>query len=399
MPKNLTYPFASKQNKPGRYFDTVTGLHLLIKSTGRRYWIFRFKLGEKRSDLSLGVFPEVSIAEAREAANEARKLLRAGINPKARRKEEAVETAIPHEASEKISFQEFATSWLVTKRPEWRNPKHADQWQNTLTQYAFPVIGDLAIDEVQTEDVLAVLEPIWRGKTVTASRLRGRIERILAAATARKLREGMNPALWRGHLDSILPMPKKTARVKHHEALPFRELPQFIEKIRARTGVAPLALEFLILNASRTGEVIGAKREEVKEGIWTVPAVRMKTGKEHRIPLSPRALKLIEMGKELDPRSPYIFSIKGSALSNMAMLNLVHRLNPKLTVHGFRSTFRDWVSEATEFSPELAEMALAHRIANQVEAAYRRGDLLHKRQQLMLAWEAHCSNGINPIGC
>jgi len=388
MTTQLTYARIAKLTTPGRYFDGGTGLHLLIKSATRKYWIFRFTISGKRQDMGLGVFPRISLADARKAAQEARVLLDTGISPlKQKTAEKFAKTQVE---AKRTSFKEFALEYVKTRRPEWRNQTHGDQWDFTLTEYAFPVIGAKPLDEIGTEDVLKILQPIWITKTETASRLRGRIERILSAATTRSLRTGINPALWRGHLDTILPQPKKTKRVKHHTALPFSQLPEFIEKLQGREAMAALALEFTILTAARTGEVIGAKRSEVADSLWTVPAERMKAAKLHRVSLVPRALAILERAKAQDPESAYLFSRNKHPLSNMAMLTLLARMKCKVTVHGFRSTFRDWVSESTRHSPELAEMALAHTIGNKVEAAYRRGDLLEARRQLMLDWEAHC---------
>jgi integrase len=250
----------------------------------------------------------------------------------------------------------------------------------------------MALDEIDTDDILKILTPIWKSKTETASRLRGRLEWILAAACTRKLRDGMNPALWRGHLQTILPAPKKMMEVRHHPALAYRALPEFLIRLRNTEGVAALALEFAILNASRTGEVLGGLRSEVNGDIWTISANRMKARKEHRVPLTSRALEILAIAKAMDEGSQYLFSRNGKPLSNMAMPMLLRRLNKSVTVHGFRSTFRDWVSEETEHSPEVAEMALAHTIKNKVEAAYRRRDLLDRRRNLMQDWLDFCNS-------
>jgi integrase len=239
---------------------------------------------------------------------------------------------------------------------------------------------------------MRILTPIWKNKTETASRLRGRLEWILAAATTRKLREGLNPALWRGHLQTILPAPNKMTGIRHHAALPYRALPEFIGRLRQIDSMAALALEFTILNASRTGEVLGGLKAEIVDGIWIIPAKRMKAKKEHRIPLTERSMEIVGIASIMDENSPYLFSRNGKPLSNMAMPMLLRRLNSKITVHGFRSTFRDWVSEETTHSPEVAEMALAHAIRNKVEAAYRRKDLLDRRRILMQEWLAYCNS-------
>ncbi len=388
MATQLTYARISKTTTPGRYFDGRTGLHLLVRSATKKYWVFRFALNGERRDMGLGVFPRISLADARKAAQEARGLLDNGVSPL--QKKAADKATKAHVEARRVTFKEFALECIEAKRPEWKNRKHADQWVFTLTEYAFPVIGAKSLDEIDTEDLLRILQPIWKTKTETASRLRGRIERILSAAATRKLRTGANPATWRGHLDTLLAQPRKVARVKHHPALPYSQIPAFVERLQGRASTTALALEFTILTAARTGEVTGAKRTEIAEGLWVVPAARMKAGRDHRVPLVPRALAILQTARAQDPDSEYLFSRNRRPLSNMAMLSLLHRMKYEVTVHGFRSTFRDWVSEATRHSPELAEMALAHTIANRVEAAYRRGDLLEARRALMLDWETHC---------
>jgi len=260
-----------------------------------------------------------------------------------------------------------------------------------MEEFAFPVIGEKPIDKIDTEDILKVLMPIWKTKTETASRLRGRLEWVLASATTRKLRFSINPAVWRGNLQTVLAAPNKVKTVEHHKALSYRALPEFIAELRKSDGVSALALEFAILNASRTGEVIGGLRSEVDSEVWTIPAKRMKAKKEHRVPLCKRSLEILQMASILDPNSKFLFSKNGKPISNMAMPMLVRRLKYDVTVHGFRSTFRDWVSEETNHSPEVAEMALAHAIRNKVEAAYRRRDLLERRRHLMAEWEDFCT--------
>ncbi len=388
MATQLTFARISKLSNPGRYFDGGTGLHLLIKKTGKKYWVFRFKLDGKRQDMGLGVFPRVALADARKMAQEARVLLDSGINPLA--KKTAAKAASPATIPKTTTFKQFALDYVEAKRPEWRNQKHGDQWDFTLTEYAFPVIGSKALDKIETEDILKILQPIWTVRTETASRLRGRIERILSAATTRKLRGGVNPALWRGHLDTLLPQPKKVARVKHHPALAYSEVPSLIERLQGRDATTALALEFTILTAARTGEVTGAKRGEVIDNVWNVPAERMKAGRTHRVPLVDRALAIIEKAKSQDPDSEYLFSRNGKPLSNMGMLTLLKRMQYTVTVHGFRSSFRDWAAERAAYSHEVCEMALAHTIGNKAEAAYRRGDLLEARRKLMVDWESYC---------
>lgn len=369
----------------GRHTDDQTkGLHLWIKANQRKYWIFRFTFQSRRYNISLGGFPEIGLGQARERAVEARNLINKGCNPIDEKK---TSKALNLKAKLPI-FRDFALDYVETMRPNWRNPKHAEQWVSTIERFAVPYIGQMRLDEIQTEHVLSLLKPIWLNKTVTASRLRGRLESILSASITLGHRTDLNPARWRHHLENLLPTPKRSD--KHHSALPYSELPNFIASLKNMDSVSALALEFVILNASRTGEVIGAKKNEVVNDLWTVPAARMKGGRSHQVPLGKRSLELLAISATQDPESEYLFSINGKPLSNMAMLMMVRRLSLGITVHGFRSSFRDWVSEETEYSPELAEMALAHTIGNKVEAAYRRGNLIERRKRLMQHWEAFC---------
>lgn len=386
MPIAITHAHASKASTPGRIYDTHPGLHLWVKTPKRKYWIYRNAKGGRRTDISLGSFPAVGLAEARQKASELARTVSVdsplGVQV-ARRRQPIAEPVV-------VTFAEFTRQLIETKRPEWRNEKHAHQWTNTLEQYAYPFIGSKSLSDITTDDILLILKPIWLEKTETATRVRGRLERILAAATTKGLRSGVNPAQWRGHLDCLLPQPKKLKKVRHHPALPYAELPEFMDQLQSRKGTAALALELCILTASRTSEVLNAKRNEIDGAMWTIPADRMKAGKEHCVPLSPRALGLIEKAAQEDPDSEFLFSSEGRVLSNMALLALLRRMNYRhITTHGFRSTFRDWVSEETDFSPEVAEMCLAHAIANKVEAAYRRGNLLEKRRRLLQTWELY----------
>ncbi len=279
MASQLTYAFISKEIKPGRYFDGRSGLHLLVRSNQSKYWIYRFQYQSKRQDMGLGVFPRVSLSDARRLAAEARVQIGNGINPIKLRQEKS------RKAEPVMDFKTFATDFISVKQPEWKNEKHAKQWLSTLEQYVFPSVGKKQLNQIGTEEILAILKPIWTTKTETASRLRGRVERVLAAATTRGLRSGINPAIWRGHLDTLLPQPKKVRRVINHPALPFENLPAFIKVLKKRKCMAALALEFTILTAARTGEVIGARRSEINGDVWTVPPERMKAGKIHRVPL------------------------------------------------------------------------------------------------------------------
>jgi integrase len=294
-----------------------------------------------------------------------------------------------------MTFRQCAEAYIEAHRPSWKNAKHAAQWPSTLETYVYPVFGDSPVQAVDVGLIMRVLEPIWKTKTETASRLRGRIESILDWAAARGFRQGDNPARWRGHLRHLLPPRSRVQKVKHHAALPYREIGTFMKLLREQEGTSALALEFLILTMARTGEVIGATWEEIdlSAGIWTIPAVRMKAGKEHRVPLSEPALAILrrlETGKQ----GKFVFpgGKPGKALFNRAMFMLLGRLGRSdLTVHGFRSTFRDWAAESTNFPREVAEQALAHSLQDKVEAAYRRGDMFEKRRGLMKAWAGFCS--------
>lgn len=378
-------------SKAGRYTDKlIKGLHLWVKPSNHKYWIFRFTHQNKQRDISLGSYPNITLSEARKKAFEIRSQLNAGVNPIVEKQRAAAQPI-------KYKFKEYALEYIETVRHQWRNEKHASQWINTLEQYAFEYLGDKYIDEIETEDLVKVLQPIWSIKTHTASRLRGRIELILASATARKLRTGINPALWKGHLSTIFPAPNKVAPTQNHEALPYSKLPEFISQISELDGVSALALLFLILNGSRTGEVIYALRKEIQDDLWIIPKDRMKAFKEHRVPLSKRSLELIKKATYFDPKSEYIFSRNGKPLSNMALSSILKRMKLNATVHGFRSTFRDWIAEETNFSGEVAEMCLAHTIYNKVEKSYRRGDLLDKRRQVLLSWERYCFSVNNVV--
>ncbi len=373
---------------PGRYTDDQTkGLHLWVKKTGRKYWNLRYTSAGSRKGIGLGAYPEVSLKQARIRAVEHRSQINKGIDPLQVKRA----TNSPASKTQSENFQDFALNYIATMRPKWRNQKHGDQWVATVTTYAFPIIGAMHLAEIDTQHVLDVLTPIWVSKSETAVRLRGRIERILSAAITRKLRPAMNPAVWKGHLENLLPTPRPTD--KHHEALPYAEIPNFMAQLREAETISALALEFTILNASRTGEVLQATRTEIDGSVWTIPSHRMKAGRQHQVPLCQRSLELILIAKSHDPESQFIFSRHGKPLSSMAMLMMVRRMKSGLTVHGFRSSFRDWVSEETDHSPEVAEMSLAHTISNKVEKAYRRGNLLERRRRLMVDWETYCMSG------
>jgi integrase len=391
MKIKLDYQIIKNLKLVGRHTTDERGLQLLIKESGKKYWVIRYAYGKKRHDLSVGTFPEQTIKYARSRAQEVRVKLNQGINPLEEKR--ALKEAIRDQALSSVTFEQFALEVIQKKCIEWSNAKHAAQWGSSLRMYAFPFIGKMRLDEIEMDHILMVLTPIWEIKTETASRLRARLEWILAAATTKGLRKGVNPALWRGLLQTVLPSPKRFMKVKHHKALSVCALPEFITRLRELDGAAVLALEFLILNANRTSEVTDALRSEIVGDVWIIPAERMKARVEHRVPLCKRSLELLAMAREQDSQSPLLFSKDGKKLHNMSMAQVLRRMKVDVTIHGFRSTFRDWVSEFTNHSPEVSEKALAHTIRNKVEAAYRRGDLLDRRRDLMIDWEFFCSRG------
>jgi integrase len=367
--------------KQGRHADGG-GLYLSISPNGGRRWVFLYRWHGKPTEIGFGSARDVSLARARELARLARAKLAEGSDPKEARR--AVQGA---------SFGECADRLIEVMRPSWRNGKHAAQWAMTLREYAAP-LGRLPVDKITTDDVLSILKPLWSEKPETAARLRGRIERVLDAAKARGLRSGENPARWRGHLDQLLPKRQRLTR-GHHAAMNYVELPAFVGDLQARQGTAALALEFAILTAARSGEVLGARWEEIDldRGVWTIPAVRMKAGREHRVPLARRALTIVGTMQDLRS-SDFVFPGQGAGrgLSVMALEMVLRRMKIEgVTVHGFRSAFRDWAAECTHFPNEVCEAALAHVIENKAEAAYRRGDLFEKRRKLMDAWGAYCT--------
>jgi integrase len=399
----LTALAVTRATKPGMYADGG-GLYLRVGPSGAKSWVFRFRVDGKRRDMGLGPLHVVSLAAAREKATACRTERFDGRDPLEGR--QARKVADKLEASKAMTFRQCAATYIDAHRLGWKNEKHAAQWGSTLEAYANPVFGDLPVQAVDTALVMRALEPIWWTKTETASRLRGRIEAVLDWATVREFRRGDNPARWRGHLDHLLPQRAKVQKVQHHPALAYSQIGAFMASLRSQEGHAARALEFLILTAGRTGEVIGVRWDEIDlaEGVWTVPASRMKTSKEHRVPLAPATIKLLKkqqaVAQSIDAKPKgFVFpgGRPGKPLSNMAILNLLQRMKrDDLTAHGFRSTFRDWTAEQTHFPRDVAEMALAHTISDKVEAAYRRGDLFDKRCQLMDAWAAYC--GTSPVG-
>ncbi len=367
----------------------VTGLMLQVTATGARSWILRVKVGSKRRDMGLGAYPSVTLAQARDKAREKREMIEKGIDPIEAKK--TARSALLASQVREITFMQSAESFIEAKRHEWKNAKHVAQWGSTLETYAYPVIGNLLVRDIDLPHILKILEPIWKTKTETAARLRGRIENVLDWATVHKYRSGDNPARWKGHLDKILPQPSKVQKVDHHDALPYLEIGSFMAELRQREGMGARCLEFAILTAARSGEVRGARWDEIDldKSIWIIPAERMKMGKEHRVPLSRAAIDLLKSVPRLD--TPYIFpSSKNGMLSDMTLSAILRRMNIEAVPHGFRSTFRDWAAEQTAYSREVAEQALAHGLKDKVEAAYQRGDLFEKRKRLMDDWATYC---------
>jgi integrase len=424
MPKQATPLTAAKVKTaaPGRYFDG-DGLVLLVrkarpkqvangtapdKQPDRAFWLFRFTRGGKVRETGLGRARgpnAVSLAEARERARKLRDKLRDGTDPideKQAEKAKAKADAAKAQAST-MTFREVSAMYLGAHEASWTNSKHRQQWKNTLRDYVLPAIGDLPVGSVDTGAVVKIIEPLWRGKTETASRVRGRIENILDYAKVRSWRDGENPARWRGHLDHLLPRRGKVQHVEHHAALPWRESGAFMQRLRQNSCVSARCLEFLILTANRSGEVRGARWNEIDltHAVWTIPAERMKAEREHRVPLSDAALAVLREMAELGGEpGAFVFPVlkkPGRPLSDTALAKAVDAAGSDATVHGFRSTFRDWAGETTTFPREVIEMALAHRLGDAAEQAYARGDLFQKRAALMRAWADFCGRAM-PAG-
>jgi len=384
----------SKSLAPGLYHDGG-GLYLQVTPGGGKSWFFRFKRNGKARDMGLGSLTVVGLAEARQKAEEARKLHGTGKDPIEEKAAVAAQEARQRAsaAAGAVTFKQAAQDLIASLEAGWRNPKHRQQWKNTLEAYAYPVFGDVAVAQVNTELVLEVLRPLWETKTETATRVRGRIERVLAAAKTQGLRSGDNPAAWRGHLDTLLPKRTKVQRVEHYAALPWKQVPVFMARLREREGITPRALEFTILTAVRTNETIGATFDEfdLDAKVWTIPAGRMKADEEHRVPLCDRCVAIVK-DMQRHALNEFVFPgmKRGRPLSNMAMLMLLRDLHAGITTHGFRSSFRDWAGEATHHPHDVCEAALGHVRERKVHGAYQRGDLLEKRRRLMLDWAAFC---------
>ncbi len=374
------------------YFHDGGGLYLQITSQKNKSWIFRYtKLGKNR-ELGLGPLRYVTLAEARSKRDQMKKMLIDGLDPLSEKIRLKVERQISE--SKKITFEACALKYIETHKVKWKNVKHGSQWESTLRTYAFPTIGDLAVDEIDTQLVLKVITPIWTTISETASRVRNRIEIILNWAKVSGFRSGENPARWHGHLENILPKRSEVQKTKHFAALPYKLISNFIIELQQQSGVAALGLEFLILTATRTNEVMGATWDEIdfETKTWIIPEERMKAQKAHRVPLSSKAISLLAEVKR-NNLNPLIFQNERThkKLSSSAFLALIKRMDYDITAHGFRSTFRDWAGEETNSSREVAESALAHTVKDKVEAAYRRGDFFQKRQVLMNEWADYCN--------
>jgi integrase len=369
------------------------GLYLQVRRTKAgglsRSWLFRFTLNGRAREMGLGAFDDWSLAEARGKAREARRLRSEGIDPIDAR--DAQRAAQRVSAATTITFQKAAEAYIDAHSAGWRGGDSQHQWRQSLRDYAFPVLGGLPVAAIDTGLVMRAIEPIWKTKTVTASRVRGRIESILGWAATRGYRQGENPARWKGHLENLLPAKGKVAPVEHHAALPYPEIGAFMTKLRQQEGIAGRALQFTILTAARAGEVMGARWSEINlaDRLWTVPGERMKNGKEHRVPLSDAAMAIL--GPQGEPKSFVFAGARGQPLHVTAFLMVLRRLDCAVTAHGFRSTFMDWATERTNFPAEMRDLALAHTVSDKVEAAYRRGDMFERRRKLMDAWAGFCT--------
>ena len=376
----------------GLYLQVLTRMDALGETAVRKSWVFRYKRDKRSRMMGLGPTHAVSLAEAREAAEALRKELRGGLDPMANRDR--------HQGAKgsalRPNFQVCAEQYIEAHEAGWKNPKHAAQWPSSLENYVYPIIGKVAANKIETSDVLKVLEPIWTTKNPTATRVRGRIEKVLDWAKARGLSDGENPARWAGHLEHLLAQPKAVQKVKHHAALDFNRVPELMSELRARSSISAKALELTILTGVRTAECIGSNWDEIDlpQAAWNIDKVRVKTDRDYRVPLSDRAQEIV---KSLDPENPLLFPAPTKPdrpITNMAMSKLLKDLGYKssvATVHGFRSTFRDWAAEKTDYANEVCEQAIGHRISDKAERAYRRGDMFKKRQSLMADWAAFCA--------
>ena len=398
--KRLSALQVKNLSKPGLYGDGG-GLTLQITARGSKSWLFRYMVACKPYAMGLGPTHTVTLAEARQKALNARKLLIDGINPLVEKRQNEITDALA--SAKMMTFDQCATAYILAQKAGWKNAKHAAQWTNTLNTYASPVFGHLPVAEVDTGLVVKCLTPIWESKTETASRVRGRIESVLGWATTSGYRTGENPARWKGHLQNLLATINKSSRTKHHPSLPWQRIGAFMSALRVREGVSARAVEFAVLTACRSGEVRGARWAEFDTAgkVWTIPAERMKAEREHEVPLSDAAIALLE---SIPKVSDFVFAgTQGQSLSDMSLTTVIRRMNDddkpvwtdpngkRITVHGFRSSFRMWAAEATNYPREVAEHALAHRLPDAVERAYQRGSQFAKRAALMTEWSVYCA--------
>jgi integrase len=394
----LSEKFTKKKDLKAGLYNDGGGLCLQVSAFATKAWVYRYMIAGRARKMGLGDFDLVTLAEAREARRAAYALVKEGKDPiddRAARK-----SALAAEQAKALSFEECAEGYIEAHQAGWKSAKHADQWRNTLKTYAYPTIGKLQVQDVATAHIEKILRPIWTAKTETASRVRGRIEKVLDRAKALGLRSGDNPARWSGHLSELFPAKSQVAPVEHHPALPYADLPAFMAKLRAKDSISSRALEYTILTACRTGDTIGAVHTEIDtgNGLWTIPKERVKgkkgaRRKDHIIPLSKRALAIIAGV----PKGEFLFpgESDNGALSSAAMSELLKGMGyaPDLaTVHGFRSTFKDWCGDMTSFPNEMSEIALAHTVSDKTEAAYRRGDMIEKRRRMMEAWAKYCAS-------
>ena len=369
----------------------VAGLHLAVTSDSASSWILRVVVGEDRPDLGLGPYPEIGVAQARDKARAAREQIRRGIDPREAKK--AAASALRAATARALTFQAAAEACHISKASEFRNAKHKDDWISSLERYAFPDLGSVPVAEIDLPHLVKMLKPIWTTKTETATRVRQRIESVLAWASVNKFRSGDNPARWKGNLEHALPKPSKVKRVEHHAALPWQEIGTFMADLRKREGIGARALEFAILTAARSGEVRGATWDEIdlKAKLWTIPASRMKANKTHRVPLSEPAIKLLKALPRLEG-SPYVFAaVRGGMLSDMSISAVTRRMGVDVVPHGFRSSFKDWCRSSTAYPDEVSELAMAHVNNDATRSAYARDELLPQRQRLMAEWAKYCS--------
>lgn len=397
----------SSTGKDGKPYNTfhavggVSGLLLQVAATGAKTWILRTKIGNKRRSIGLGGYPGVSLSEARRKSAEIKEKIAEGIDPVEERKT-ARRSLIAAQMST-MTFDQAMADYIDMKAKEFRNPRQRQQWENSLNTYAVPHIGKVPVREIELPHIKAVLDPIWEEKTETANRVRARIENILGWCAVHGYRSNENPAKWSGYLDEVYPSPEKIKKKGHHAALPVEAMPDFMKALKKRTGTAARALEFLILTASRTNEVIGDKRIgkagitwqeiDLKKKIWTVPADRMKSGKVHKVPLTNATVDMLKGMEQGGPDSLLFPGPKGDIPSNNFLSALLKRMDQPITAHGFRSTFKDWAREHTAYADEVSELALAHINSDATRAAYARSELLDKRRLLMADWEKFCQHG------